>query len=271
MPGKLWPTLFGEKKVIKYIWRSTWLEPKPAFAAGSLLLIVVLLAAAAISMFSLQDQSAKMPVPPSETEETIKIIEVGLPEKEAAQAKSIEPVQPIHSETVSASSENAPLKVEADKERKTSAALLKKQPEDSLAIEPETQAGKKEKIQNLLNSVPLTEFGWQYNRIYQDWRFNPGINLAADEPEIPAITGGYVEDVIIDRRFALTVIVTTNQYKIYYASLSSTPLKKNDKVNVGDTIGVMGISEGETKPHLHLVVKSIATSKYVNPLEALRK
>jgi murein DD-endopeptidase MepM/ murein hydrolase activator NlpD len=109
----------------------------------------------------------------------------------------------------------------------------------------------------------MTDFGWQYNKTYQDWRFYPGIDLSVANKEIPAFKDGEVEGVINGMEIGIAVIITTGQYKIYYASLTGTSLKKGDYITAGDTVGVV-----ETG-NLHLRVQSAATGDYIDPTAVL--
>lgn len=113
-------------------------------------------------------------------------------------------------------------------------------------------------------------FGWQYNPLYGDWRYHPGVDVAAAPGgAVRALWGGRVTEVYEDRQFGLTVAVTGGGHTVYYGSLAAAKADKNRQLAAGEVVGTVGEAPGEPYPHLHLAVKS--GDKYVDPQEILAK
>lgn len=113
-------------------------------------------------------------------------------------------------------------------------------------------------------------FGWQFYPQYGDWRYHPGVDLAAPAGSpVRAIWSGRVADVFADRQYGLTVAVAGGGYTVYYASLAAAQAAKGQQLTAGEVVGTVGQAPGEPYPHLHLAAKS--GDKYVDPQEILAR
>ncbi|HWR44361.1 M23 family metallopeptidase [Sporomusa sp.] len=136
----------------------------------------------------------------------------------------------------------------------------------ALVTDPDMEAGN-EAIRDLWSGTVTRGFGWQLHPLYQDWRYNNGLDISGGEGQIvPALLSGEVVDVFTDKQNGLTVAVQSGKYTICYGSLASVAVHKNTMVRTGKPIGSMGISTSQPEPHLHLAVKT-SDSKSIDPHE----
>lgn len=113
-------------------------------------------------------------------------------------------------------------------------------------------------------------YGWQYNPLYGDWRYHPGVDLTAPAGSmVKALWAGRVTEVYEDRQFGLTVVVTGGGYTVCYGSLAAVAVDRGGKISAGGDVGKVGEAPGEPYPHLHLAVKR--GERYVDPQELLTK
>jgi len=113
-------------------------------------------------------------------------------------------------------------------------------------------------------------FGWQYSPLYGDWRYHPGVDLAAPAGSaVKALWAGRVSEVYADRQYGLTVVVTGGGHTVYYGALAAAAVAREQQVAAGATVGRVGEAPGEPYPHLHLAVKR--GDKYVDPQDILEK
>jgi murein DD-endopeptidase MepM/ murein hydrolase activator NlpD len=113
-------------------------------------------------------------------------------------------------------------------------------------------------------------FGWQFSPLYSDWRYHPGVDLAAPAGgPVKAMWGGRVTALYEDRQYGLTVAVTGGGYTVYYGSLATAGVHKDQQVTAGAVVGTVGEAAGEPYPHLHLAVKR--GDRYVDPQDFLAK
>lgn len=122
---------------------------------------------------------------------------------------------------------------------------------------------------------PLTgsikaEFGWQFQPVYQEWRFHPGIDIEGKDKteKVKAIYAGTVTDIYTDPATGLTVAIAQGKDIIYYGALAAVQLEKGMTVKAGQEIGTPGSSAAEPFLHVHLVIKR--EGKTINPLDILR-
>lgn len=115
-----------------------------------------------------------------------------------------------------------------------------------------------------------TEFGWQFQPVYQEWRFHPGIDIEGKDKteKVKAIYAGTVTDIYTDPATGLTVAITQGKDIIYYGALAAVQLEKGMTVKAGQEIGTPGSSAAEPFLHVHLVIKR--EGKAINPLDILR-
>ncbi len=107
-------------------------------------------------------------------------------------------------------------------------------------------------------------FGWQLHPLYGDWRYHPGVDIAAAVASpVRAIWGGRVSEVIEDGRYGLTVVVTGGGHTVHYSSLAAARVDKGQAVAAGTVIGTAGQAKSEPYPHLHLSLQK--GGDYIDP------
>lgn len=113
-----------------------------------------------------------------------------------------------------------------------------------------------------------------YSQTLDQWTTHEGVDIACEEgTKVKAVLAGTVEEVREDDALGYTVVLShPGDKKSLYANLSGEiPVKAGDKVNAGDTVGLVGHSsllECGDESHLHFgfYVKGEA----VNPQKYVR-
>lgn len=113
-----------------------------------------------------------------------------------------------------------------------------------------------------------------YSKTLDQWTTHEGVDIACEEgTKVKAVLSGTVEEVREDDALGYTVVIShPGDKKSLYANLSGEiPVKAGDKVNAGDTVGLVGHSsllECGDESHLHFgfYVKGEA----VNPQKYVR-
>jgi len=114
-------------------------------------------------------------------------------------------------------------------------------------------------------------FGWQFNPVFNDWRYHVGIDIgAAAGSPVQALYSGEVATVYKDKDYGLTVVIVSGADSVYYGSLNSTRLVKGRAVAAGAVVGSVGSCATEPYFHLHVAIKP-GGDKYVDPQEVLSK
>jgi len=122
-------------------------------------------------------------------------------------------------------------------------------------------------IGDLWSGALLRDFGWQFHPLYKDWRYQSGVIISGAAGQVvPSLMSGQVVDVFTDKHYGLTVAVKSENYTIYYGSLSSVAVYSDNLIQQGRPIGVMGSGAGGPGPHLYLAVKT-GENKYLDPKE----
>lgn len=172
-----------------------------------------------------------------------------------------QPVQPVPA----AQNVSAPLPQAAVKEAPAEAPAVA--PAPPAAVSKTSEPGR---IYRPLAGEAKLAFGWQPHPVYGDWRYHPGVDIAAAPGgRVKAAFVGRVTDVYEDSQFGLTVVVEGGGYSVYYGSLAAAHVEKGERVPAGTVIGVVGQSRSEPYHHLHLAVKGV--HGYVDPAEVLSK
>lgn len=123
-------------------------------------------------------------------------------------------------------------------------------------------------IRELWSGKITGDFGWQFQPLYQDWRYHNGIGISGGEGQIvPALTDGEILKIYTDKQYGLTVVVKYGSQIITYGSLASVVVEPNSKIQVGDPLGSMGVTRDEPEPHLHVTVQKQDRDEYYNPRE----
>jgi murein DD-endopeptidase MepM/ murein hydrolase activator NlpD len=211
--------------------RRTWTEPRPVYVAAGLVITAGVLMLIVVSAV----RQPAVPVP------TAPLVRQEAPVEPAARSEA--PVRVIPAgETVD----------KAAAEREAAQA-----PRYAAPLRP-------------VQGVTVQAFGWQYHQHYGDWRYHPGVDIAAPAGSaVKAMWGGRVADVYEDRRYGLTVAVTGGGYTVHYGSLAAAKVAKDQQVTAGSIVGTVGEAPSEPYPHLHLAVKD--GGKNLDPQEILAK
>ncbi|MBP2637696.1 MAG: Peptidase family [Firmicutes bacterium] len=123
-------------------------------------------------------------------------------------------------------------------------------------------------IRELWNGKIIGDFGWQFQPLYQDWRYHNGIDVSGGEGQIvPALTAGEILEIYTDKQYGLTVGVKYDSQIITYGSLASVVVQQHSKIQAGDPLGSMGVTRNKPEPHLHVAVQEQERKEYLNPRE----
>lgn len=236
MPGSLKPIIFL-RKMLRDLLKPGWVEPKPVYAACSLLILASLMLFTVV--ISLETGAVEKP-------------------KELTYSPEFHHPEPIISQPALHQADKQPIE-------QVNEPVAKSAPIEATPIAA-SQAPK----WPVKGNVNL-EFGWHLHPVFNDWRFHPGIDISAVEGTmVQAGLSGRIEDIYTDKNTGLTVIVDSGKYTISYGSLDavSVSLKKGSYINSGDNIGVVGVSNTEPYTHLHLTIKE--GEKYIDPRKVLK-
>ncbi len=237
MPGNLRPILFL-RRVLEVLFKPGWVEPKPVYAACSLLLL------ASVMLFTVVSSLQISPV--EKPEQLTHSFETEQPEQPAP------PISPSAKPTPSA-------------DKATVAEPVPSEPPAHVAA-----AGKAPAKWPVKGEVKL-DFGWHLHPVFNDWRYHPGIDIHAPEGSlVQAMLSGQIEEIYTDKNTGLTVVVSSGQYMVSYGSLAAVnvSLKKGSYVNSGDQIGTVGSCTTEPYTHLHLTIKD--GGSYIDPRKILK-
>lgn len=240
MPGSLRPIIFL-RKILRELLKPGWVEPKPVYAACSLLILASLMLFTVV--ISLQTSAVEK-------------------SKELTYSPEVH-----HSEQIA----SQPALHQAEKQAiQTEQAKVEEPVAKPTPIEVTPAAASQAPKWPVKGNVNL-EFGWHLHPVFNDWRYHPGIDISATEGTmVQASLGGRIEDIYTDKNTGLTVTVDSGKYKISYGSLDavSVSLKKGSYINSGDNIGVVGVCNTEPYTHLHLTIKE--GEKYLDPRKVLK-
>lgn len=95
-----------------------------------------------------------------------------------------------------------------------------------------------------------------------------GIDLRANKDSVKSLMPGIVKKTGHDKRLGQFITINHGHFKSTYGHLSTIIVKKGEKVNAGNVIGVTGSTGRSTSEHLHLTLK--LRSRAVDPLYYLR-
>jgi murein DD-endopeptidase MepM/ murein hydrolase activator NlpD len=114
-------------------------------------------------------------------------------------------------------------------------------------------------------------FGTRKNTLTNKMEFHPGIDIAAKKgAEVIAPADGMVTttDELRTGYGKLLIIDHGSGYTTYYGELETFKVKKGDKVQRGQVIGLVGNSGSLGEPHLHYEVHF--KDKPINPMSLIR-
>lgn len=234
MPTKPWPdNIFAELKRLRA--RRTWTEPRPVYVATGMVVMAGVLMLVVVS--GVRQPAVPVPTAPQARQE-------------APSATVVRPENPAGN---------------VAEVRATDKPLAK--PDAAQAAGARTTVDRPRRPAAGTVSVA---FGWQPHPLYGDWRYHPGVDIAAPAGGVVrAMWGGRVAEVYEDRQYGLTVVVAGGGYTVYYGSLAAVAVAKNQHLAAGAAVGTVGEAPGERYPHLHLAIKS--GDSYVDPQELLAK
>lgn len=112
-----------------------------------------------------------------------------------------------------------------------------------------------------------------YSETMDDWRIHSGIDISCNfGTPVLSVENGIVTDISHDINYGNTVTIQSGEYEHIYSSLSSDiSVKKGQKINRGDTVGVSSdscMSEICDDPHIHFEMKK--NGVYINPMEIIK-
>jgi murein DD-endopeptidase MepM/ murein hydrolase activator NlpD len=111
-------------------------------------------------------------------------------------------------------------------------------------------------------------FGLRKHPLKGKFQHHSGIDIAGNYQNVRTTATGLVEQVGYDNALGLFVIVNHgNSYQTIYGHLADIHVKKNQFLNVGEKIGILGSTGHSTGKHLHYAIKK--NGVYVNPAEYL--
>lgn len=103
---------------------------------------------------------------------------------------------------------------------------------------------------------PIAEsFGQHNHPVYKTVKlpYNNGVNVTvAKGTQIKAVFNGVVKKVIVMPGYNKCVLVQHGEYFTFYCKLGSVSVKAGDKINTGQTIGVVDTIDGQTQYHFQL-------------------
>lgn len=106
----------------------------------------------------------------------------------------------------------------------------------------------------------LAAFGWCFSEVHKDWRYHPGVDVAAEPGEtVKAILDGVVVEVGSDPRLgSFASLDHGSGLRTIYGGLSRIVVKAGDRLTAGQVIGSIGepgMRDVSFGPCLHLEVR----------------
>ncbi|MDI3538662.1 MAG: hypothetical protein PWP58_986 [Bacillota bacterium] len=100
-------------------------------------------------------------------------------------------------------------------------------------------------------------FGWRKHPVFGDWRFHPGVDLAAPVgTEVRAVLAGTVAEVKDDAVLGKVVVIDHGEKRrSIYGHLERVDVQVGQAVEKGETIGTVGQTGLAEEPHLHLELR----------------
>lgn len=115
-------------------------------------------------------------------------------------------------------------------------------------------------------------FGWQYSGALNEWYYNPGITISADQGSpVRAAWAGTVDSVANEPHMGITVTVNDGDgFETVYGHLGSAAVKAGESVKQGQTLGTVGgQSLYSRQPGAHLDFQVFHGKTAANPLSYL--
>ena len=132
---------------------------------------------------------------------------------------------------------------------------------------------------DVLKSLPLgrpvsgtisSRYGERADPLIKEKAFHPGLDLRGNRGDkIKAAADAVVKKVAYDKDYGRHVILSHgNGFETLYAHMQKALVKEGEKVQSGQTIGLVGSTGRSTGPHLHYGVRY--KGKYVDPMKYIR-
>ncbi len=140
-----------------------------------------------------------------------------------------------------------------EKEDESSSVSEKQQDDDSV---------KPSDIEQLpVTGEIITEYGWGRCETLDEWRFHPGIDIAATTgTPVKAVISGRVVEVVQDPGMGKIITLKLNGgYKLVHAALRSVLVNEGEMVQAGDILGEVGESpprKAGLTPHLQWEIRT---------------
>ncbi|HHV72876.1 MAG TPA: M23 family metallopeptidase [Clostridia bacterium] len=226
--------------------------------------------------FSLHPDTGKEEAEDYQPEEKDLLAVVNLNIEEGTTQEEKEPVLDLEEENsqVGKEEEEEELKVSLESGKEVSAVKEGNEEKEVLALaekeEKSSPAGLKGKLIVPVKGELATSFGMEYNPIFKDWRWHPGLdyNAAGGEPVVAALAGKVIN--IIDHDYYGWLIVIEHEKGIQtrYGHCQNLKVTEGDRVKQGQVIGEVGMTGLAERPHLHWELwindEPINPQKYLN-------
>lgn len=118
-----------------------------------------------------------------------------------------------------------------------------------------------DKLASILRGKKIVAgFGWCFSEVHKDWRYHPGVDVAAEPDEtVKAILDGVVVEVGGDPRLGNFVSLDHGSgLRTIYGALSQIAVKAGDRLTAGQVIGSIGkpgMRDVSLGPCLHLELR----------------
>ena len=110
------------------------------------------------------------------------------------------------------------------------------------------------------NGVIIEKFGQHYHPLFKGVKlpFNNGINISTSAGKsVKSVFHGVVSRVVIIPGYNQCVLVEHGNYFTFYCKLADVSVKVGDRVNTGDIIGTLAVSNNTSTLHFELWNKTI--------------
>ena len=110
------------------------------------------------------------------------------------------------------------------------------------------------------NGVIIEKFGQHYHPLFKGVKlpFNNGINISTSAGKsVKSVFHGVVSRVVIIPGYNQCVLVEHGNYFTFYCKLADVSVKVGDRVNTGDIIGTLAISNNTSTLHFELWNKTV--------------
>lgn len=120
----------------------------------------------------------------------------------------------------------------------------------------------------------IKEYGFGYSTVFEDYRFNPGVNLEAQENiEVISAAAGRVLKITEDSKFNKGVLIDHgSEVTTFYGNLGEVKVKENQKLAAGEAIGTVGkngFQSAGLAPNLYFEIRHNSDS--VDPKEIIKQ